>query len=91
MKVYDSTDAAEADNVPPEEQMVVGWRTKQERDAILLALQHGNRKQRRDRKYRAHLLPKEETGAEVPDISPQERRKRAAARVAAKKQRKRNT
>lgn len=90
MKFFKDKDEAIAAGEDEAGLVELHWRTPAERDAIQLAAQFGNRKQRRDRKYRPHLLPKQETGATVPDIGPAERRRRAAARVADKKQRKRN-
>lgn len=90
MRLFNSKDEAVEAGEDEKDLVTLHWRTPAERDAIQLAAQYGNRKQRRDRRFRAHLLPKEETGATVPDITPEERRRRAARRTAAKKQRKRN-
>ncbi len=90
MKFYKDKDEAVKAGEDEEGLVSLHWRTPKERRALELAAQFGNRKQRRDRRFRPHLIVVEETGADVPDLHPDERNRRNAKRRVAKKQRKRN-
>jgi hypothetical protein len=74
-----------------EDLVTIHARNQKEHDAVALALQFGNRKQRRMRRFRPHLIVStQETGATTPDIPAHVRDERNAKRRVAKKQRKRN-
>lgn len=92
MREYDNRDEAVKAGEDPDKLVTIGYRTEEERVAVETAMMRGNRKQRRMLRFRPHLLvnPRAQVGAEVPDLTPAERQRRAKARVTAKKSRKAN-